>query len=279
MKTVSKIKDIRNCIRKARLEGKTVGFVPTMGALHKGHISLIRRARKENNFLVVSIFVNPVQFAKGEDFKQYPRDLKKDCSVCRGEGVDIVFAPESKEFYPAGYRTYVDVEELIEGLCGKTRPGHFRGVATVVTKLFNIVRPQRAYFGQKDAQQAAIIKRLAKDLNIPVEIKVLPTAREKDGLALSSRNLYLSKDEREGAAVLFQSLNLARGLVKKGVKDSGKIVSRMRQLINTKKSAKIDYISIVGSEDLKPVKRIKGKCLIALAVYFGRTRLIDNIIV
>lgn len=278
MKLVSKIKDVKRYLRQAELKHKSIGFVPTMGALHKGHISLIKRAVRENDFVAVSIFVNPIQFGKGEDFKRYPRVLKKDCSLCRIEGVDIVFNPDIKELYPPGYKTYVDVACLSDELCGKFRPGHFKGVATVVTKFFNIVRPQRAYFGQKDAQQVFIIKKLARDLNFPVEIRVLPTVRESDGLALSSRNVYLTRKQREDAAVLFQSLNLARKLAENGLKDAAGIISRMKQMIGSKAGAKIDYITIVDLENLRPIRKVKGACLAALAVWFGKTRLIDNII-
>lgn len=264
--------------KKYKLKGKTIGFVPTMGALHNGHLSLIRKARKENDTVVVSIFVNPSQFGPKEDFKGYPRTIKKDFSFCRREGVDILFYPQTNSMYPAGFRTYVGVEGLSGVLCGKSRPGHFKGVATVLTKLFNIVQPDIAYFGRKDAQQAIIIKRLTADLNIPLRIKIMPTVRERDGLALSSRNIYLSGKERKDALVLYQSLNLAKRLINSGIKAPHKIIAGMRQIINKKCTAKIDYISIVGPDNLKPLNKITGKCLIALAVWIGKTRLIDNLI-
>jgi pantoate--beta-alanine ligase len=262
--------------RRNKAAGKSIGFVPTMGALHEGHLSLIRRARRENDIAVVSIFVNPTQFAPQEDLKKYPRDLKRDARLCSREGVDCIFYPAAGQMYPAGYRTYVTVEKLSDVLCGKSRPGHFKGVATVVTKLFNIVNPDSAYFGQKDAQQAIIIKRMASDLNMPVEIKVMPTLRAKDGLALSSRNVYLSKQERKDALVLSGALKAALNLVKAGAREPAKVIKKMQQLILAKKTAKIDYISLVDLDRLEPVKRISAGCLLALAVRIGKTRLIDN---
>ncbi|MBL7210444.1 MAG: pantoate--beta-alanine ligase, partial [Candidatus Omnitrophica bacterium] len=257
----------------------TVGFVPTMGALHEAHLGLIRRAQRDNDFTVVSIFVNPAQFAPAEDFKKYPRDIKGDARLCKKEGVDILFCPTVKEMYPEDFSSFVEVKGLSGVLCGKSRPGHFRGVATIVTKLFNIVSPDVAYFGQKDAQQALIIKRLVRDLNLPVKIKVLPIIRDKDGLALSSRNRYLSGAERKDASVLFSALKLARGLVNKGIRDPREIVRRVSGLIKTKKKARIDYVSVVDLGNFGPVKKIKDNCLIALAVWLGETRLIDNIII
>jgi len=261
----------------AKLKGKTIGFVPTMGALHQGHISLIRRARQENDFVAVSIFVNPAQFSAQEDLKKYPRDLKKDAKICMIEKVDVLFFPQAKAMYPAGYKTYVSVEDLSDCLCGRFRPGHFRGVTTVVAKLFHIVMPDIAYFGQKDAQQAVIIKKMAGDLNLPLKIKVLPTVREEGGLAMSSRNAYLNPGQKKDALVLKQALNLARNLVRGGEKNAVIIIRRMRQLIAKKKNIKIQYIDIVNSEDLKPQARVGNKTLIALAAYAGKTRLIDNI--
>lgn len=263
-------------LKALQQKGMSVGFVPTMGALHAGHLSLIRRAVKENKISVVSIFVNPAQFGPREDLKKYPRALKKDLLLCGKERVDYVFLPRAKEIYPRGFSTYINVEGLSEALCGKARPGHFRGVATVVAKLFNIVQPDIAYFGQKDAQQAIIIQRMVKDLNLPVKIQVMPTIRQKDGLALSSRNLYLSKSQREDALVLSKALNLAKLMIKNGAKDSSRVISRMQQLIARKKSAKIDYIAIVDTDNLKPLKKISGNYLVALAVKIGQTRLIDN---
>ena len=279
MRIISSIKQMSKFSQKIKRKSRTLGFVPTMGALHAGHLSLIRQARKENNIVVVSIFVNPIQFGPGEDFKKYPRMLKQDAKLCNGEGVDIIFYPIANELYPSDYKTYVTVEGLSDCLCGKFRIGHFKGVATVVTKLFNIVNPDIAYFGQKDAQQAIIIKKMAEDLNIPVKIKVMPTVREKDGLAMSSRNSYLNEKEIKDAIVLSRSLNLAEDLIKRGIKDTNKIIRSMRQLIQSKKTAQIDYISIVDAVSLKPIKKITDNCLIALAVWIGKTRLIDNIII
>jgi pantoate--beta-alanine ligase len=279
MRIIRKIKQLQQEAAKIKLQNKRIGFVPTMGALHEGHLTLIRRARKENDLVVVSIFVNPVQFGPKEDFKVYPRHLLKDVSLCKKEGADIIFYPDVRQMYPSEFGTYVTVNGLSECLCGKLRPEHFKGVATVVAKLFNIVSADTAYFGQKDAQQSVIIKKLVRDLSMPVEIKVLPIVREIDGLAMSSRNIYLSKKERTQALVLFESLNLARGLVKEGIRDSKKIICSMKQLIQAESLAKIDYVAVVDAENLKPLKKIKDKALIALAVRFGKTRLIDNIIV
>lgn len=250
-----------------------------MGALHQGHLSLIRKAHKDNDAVIVSIFVNPAQFAPQEDFRKYPRPFKIDMALCCQAGVDFIFAPDVKDMYPDGYKTYIEVEELSEVLCGKFRKGHFRGVATIVAKLFNLIQPDVAYFGRKDAQQAVIIKKMVYDLNIPVRIEVIPTVREKDGLALSSRNAYLSDEERKDASVLYQALKLARRRIKDGVRDSRVIIREMCELIGAKKSAKVQYISIVGRDNLRTLKIIKDNALIALAAYVGKTRLIDNIYV
>jgi pantoate--beta-alanine ligase len=264
---------------RLKQRGRIIGFVPTMGALHEGHLSLIRQARKECDCVVVSIFVNPAQFGPRDDFRKYPRNLKADAKMCRRERVNIIFYPDAKQMYPANYKTYVNVDELSDGLCGKFRPGHFKGVATVVTKLFHIVSPDIAYFGQKDAQQAVIIKRLVQDLNIPLQIRVMPTVRDADGLAMSSRNAYLSPEERKDAAVLSLALNLARDMIRAGEVDALEIIKKMWQLINKKKALQVQYISIVDLKDLKPVFKIKDTVLIALAVRAGKARLIDNIIV
>lgn len=279
MKIIRSIKEMGIFSRVAHLEGKTMGFVPTMGALHEGHLNLIRKARQENDMVVVSIFVNPIQFGPREDYRRYPRNLKRDSQLCKKTGADVIFFPDFRQMYPANYKTYVEVYDLSNVLCGKFRPGHFKGVATVVAKLFNIVSPDIAYFGQKDAQQAVIIKKMAEDLNFTINIKVMPTARDKDGLALSSRNAYLTRNERSDAAVLHRALVLAKELIRGGDADPLNIIRQMRQLINKRKSAKIQYISIVSPEDLKSVNKIKQKVLIALSVRVGKTRLIDNIIV
>lgn len=258
---------------------KSIGFVPTMGALHPGHLSLIKQALQENDTVVVSIFVNPAQFSPKEDFKKYPRPLKHDLALCRASGVDFVFLPDCKTMYGRNYSTFVNVEGLSSLLCGRLRPGHFRGVATAMAKLLNIIGPCLLYLGQKDAQQAIIVKRMIADLNFPVKVRIIPTLRQKDGLALSSRNVYLNKKQGSEAVVLFKALSLARLLFSGGMRDSSRIISRMKQLINKKKLAKIDYVEIVDLEELKKIKNIDRDCLVALAVKFGNTRLIDNALI
>jgi len=279
MKVFRSSEKLSAAINRIRGNEKSVGFVPTMGALHAGHLSLIKQAAKDNNTVVASIFVNPAQFGPKEDLKKYPRPIKKDLELCRKAGVDFIFLPGNKIMYPQGYSTFVNVEGLSQVLCGAARPGHFRGVTTVVAKLLNIVRPDVLYLGQKDAQQALIIARMIKDLNFPVKVKVMPTIRENDGLALSSRNAYLSKKERNDAVVLSKALLLAQTLIDNGQRQADRIISRIKQLISKKRSARIDYVSIVDLENLMPLKKIKPGCLIALAVKIGRTRLIDNIYV
>lgn len=277
MKIIRNPSQMQAAIKKIRDGKKTVGFVPTMGALHKGHSSLIRRSRKDNDFTVVSIFVNPAQFGPNEDLKRYPRPVNNDISICKKEGVDLIFYPSVTSMYPNGFKTYICVEGLSSLLCGRPRPGHFRGVATVVAKLFNIIGPDSAYFGQKDAQQAVIIKRMAADLNIPVKIKVIPTVRERDGLALSSRNLYLSSEERKDALALHGSLRLAKKMVNSGIRNADRIISAMKRLIKNKKTARIDYVVIVDPVNLGPVRRVSAGSLAAVAVWIGKIRLIDNI--
>ena len=279
MKIIRSIKNMQRIARDLKRDGKSVGFVPTMGALHNGHLSLIKQATKENDFLIVSIFVNPTQFGPGEDFRRYPRSLKTDALLCKSQGVDIIFYPDAGQIYPKGYKTYILVEELSNILCGKFRPGHFKGVATIVVKLFNIVQPDIAYFGQKDAQQAVIIQQMVRDFNLPIKIKVLPIIREPDGLAMSSRNSYLSFKERADATVLYKSLGKAKAMIKQGIINPSRIILVLRKMILKKKTARIQYIKIVDLNELKPVKRIQGKVLVALAVWIGRTRLIDNIII
>lgn len=278
MKIFKTIKDIRRYLREQKREGRSIGLVPTMGYLHEGHLSLMREARRENDLVVISIFVNPIQFGPKEDYKRYPRDFRRDERLAKTVGVNVVFYPSIKSMYPEGYRSYVEVVDISERLCGKSRPGHFKGVTTIVNKLFNIVQPDRAYFGQKDAQQAIIIKRMVGDLNIPIKIKVMPIIREPDGLAMSSRNVYLSEKEREDALVLYESLNLAKNLIRSGIGDVAKIKSEMRRLINSKRNASIDYISIVDTKNLRELKRSGEDTLIALAVRIGKTRLIDNLV-
>lgn len=265
---------------RLKKQGKTIGFVPTMGYLHKGHLSLAKQARKDSDIVVMSIFVNPTQFGPKEDFKKYPRDITRDRRLAKAAGVDVIFYPTVKAMYPEGYQTYVEVFELSKYLCGASRPEHFKGVATVVTKLFNIVKPDITYFGQKDAQQAIIIKRMVEDLNMDLKVRVMPTIREPDGLAMSSRNMYLSPTERKEALVLKNALQKAKDMVNSDEKDPKKIIAKMRGIINSAPSSKIDYISIVDTENLRDVKSLKsGEILIALAVKIDKTRLIDNIII
>jgi pantoate--beta-alanine ligase len=280
MRVVRSLKEMQSISETLRKTGKMIGFVPTMGYLHDGHMSLVERARKENDIVVMSIFVNPVQFAPGEDFDRYPRDIERDKKIAQEGGVDYLFVPEVSEMYPEGYSTYVEVEGITEVLCGAKRPGHFRGVATVVTKLFNIVKPHRAYFGKKDFQQLKVIERLVKDLNFDVEVIGCPIVREKDGLAMSSRNVYLSPKERESATSLYRALKLAKELIEKGERNPETIKSKMEEFILSHPHVKaIDYIEIVDSETLKPVDEIKEGTLIALAVFVGNARLIDNWVV
>jgi pantoate--beta-alanine ligase len=279
MEILRDINSIRSKIREARLQGKTIGFVPTMGYLHEGHLSLLRRAREENGLTILSIFVNPLQFGVGEDYEDYPRDLDGDAARAETAGCDIIFAPSVREMYPKGYATFVEVERLTDELCGASRPGHFRGVTTVVTKLFNIVTPDHAYFGQKDAQQAMVLQRMAKDLNMDLAVVILPTVREKDGLAMSSRNTYLDPEERKQAVILSQSLKRAAEIITDGERSAQAIITWIASNIASAPLAKIDYINIVDIQEIKPVETINGPVLIALAVRFGKTRLIDNIIV
>jgi len=279
MKTINTIARMSTLAKMLRKEGKTVGFVPTMGYLHDGHISLVKAARKHTDVVVISVFVNPAQFGPKEDLEKYPRDPKRDETMSAQAGVDIMFCPTAKEMYPDGYSTYVAVEGVSQVMCGASRPSHFRGVTTVVAKLFGIVKPDIAYFGQKDAQQAIIIKKMASDLDMDIEIKVMPTVRERDGLAMSSRNTYLSEAERRDAVVLNQALKRAESLVSAGEKKAAVIKEEIRKMIAETATAKIDYIALVDPQDLKELETIGKEALIALAVFFGRTRLIDNTIV
>ncbi|HHT9129496.1 MAG TPA: pantoate--beta-alanine ligase [Candidatus Brocadiaceae bacterium] len=278
MEVITSIEDIRERTKSFKENQLTVGFVPTMGALHEGHLSLITKARAENDKVVVSIFVNPLQFGKSEDFRHYPRTLDNDRELLSKEGVDIVFHPKSSEMYPEGFCTLVVPGHLEDKLCGKLRPGHFRGVAVVVLKLFNLIKPDVAYFGQKDFQQTVIIKRIVSDLNLGVNISVLPTIRNKEGLALSSRNAYLSETEKKDALCLYRSLLKAQSMVIAGSIDTKEIVQEMEKIIRKRKSAKIDYISIVNPETLAEVPKVCSGDVVTLAVRIGKTRLIDNII-
>lgn len=279
MKLVHTIKEVRKQVDTWKKEGLTIGFVPTMGYLHEGHQSLIERAVKENDCVVVSIFVNPMQFGPKEDLSTYPRDLEKDSLLCEKSGVKLIFNPEPSEMYTSGFASYLDMNGLTEGLCGKSRPTHFRGVCTVVMKLFNIVAPDNAYFGEKDAQQLAVIKRMVKDFNVPINIVGCPIVREADGLAKSSRNTYLSKEERKAALILSRSLDNAKCKIKDGVKESAIIREGIETELQTEPLAKIDYIEIVKLDTMKPISKIEENTLVAIAVYIGKTRLIDNFII
>jgi pantoate--beta-alanine ligase len=259
-------------------EGKRVGFVPTMGALHEGHLSLVRAAKAQCDLVAVSIFVNPTQFGPNEDLSKYPRTFEKDRAMLEKEGVNFLFAPSVEDMYPAGAVTYVTVEGLSDKLCGKSRPGHFRGVTTVVSKLFHIVEPAVAFFGQKDAAQAAVIRRMVRDLNLPVEIVVCPIVREADGLAMSSRNAYLSPQERKAALVLYRSLTRVRELFEQGEREAGKLIASGRQIFSEELAARLDYFEIVDPETLDPVTDVTHGVLVAVAAIFGTTRLIDNIV-
>ena len=276
LKIIRTIREMQAESEKDRAGGMRVGFVPTMGFLHEGHLSLVRIARSLSDRVVLSIYVNPTQFSPDEDFSRYPRNFERDEALCRGEGVDVLFYPSDDEMYPEGYRTSVRVKGITETLCGASRPGHFEGVATVCLKLFHGVKPHVAVFGQKDAQQAAVIRRMVKDLDLDLEIVTGPIVREPDGLAMSSRNAYLSPREREEAAVLHESLKIAEGLIRQGERNADRIRTRIRDRIAEKPSARIDYIEIVDAESFKPVGRLASGVLIALAVFFGKTRLIDN---
>lgn len=273
------IKDVRERVNAWKREGLTVGFVPTMGYLHEGHKSLMESARANNDKVVVSVFVNPMQFGPNEDLESYPRDFEKDSALCESVGVDLIFHPEPEEMYADGFCSYVDMNGLTTELCGKSRPIHFRGVQTVVLKLFNIVKPDRAYFGQKDAQQLAVIRRMVKDLNVDTEIVGCPIVREADGLAKSSRNTYLNPDERKAALILSRSLKLGRELIENGETDSNAVIKAITDSINTEPLAKIDYVDVVDFDTITPVDRIGKSVLVAIAVYIGKTRLIDNFII
>lgn len=279
MQIIKSIKKIQDFIRQQKKRNRTIGLVPTMGYLHEGHLSLVKQAKKDNHICIMSIFVNPTQFGPKEDFKKYPRNLKRDVALAKKVGVDVIFYPKLAEMYPENYLTSIFVEKLSNILCGKSRPGHFMGVATIVTKLFNIISPDVSYFGQKDAQQAIIIKKLIQDLNMQTKIKIMPIVRDKDGLALSSRNIYLNKKQRNEAPILYKSLLEAKSLIKNGQKNASRIISMIRKIIAENSSGVIDYVSIIDLENLEPVVIINKKVLILLAVWFGKTRLIDNIII
>ncbi len=278
MITLKNIGEMKAATREARTKGLTIGFVPTMGFLHEGHLSLVRGSRKSADMTVVSIFVNPLQFGPKEDFRQYPRDLDRDSELLEREGVDYLFCPDESEMYPDGYNTTVEVAGLQDKLCGRSRPGHFKGVTTVVLKLFNIVQPDLAFFGQKDAQQGIILQKMVKDLNVDVNIRILPIVRDRDGLALSSRNSYLNAQERQAAVILSKGLREAEALFNVGEQKAAALISRTTETIKMEPLAKVDYVEIVDLVELKPIAVLDRDVLVAVAVYIGETRLIDNII-
>jgi pantoate--beta-alanine ligase len=269
---------IRDFIRKCKTLEKRVGFVPTMGYLHQGHLSLMQKAAKDCEIVVASIFVNPTQFGPQEDFSKYPRDLAKDCQLLEAQGVDALFYPDEQEMYGRDFSTWIEVSNLSDSLCGRSRPGHFKGVATVVTKLFNIIQPDSAYFGQKDAQQSLVIKQMVRDLDLPVEVVIVPTVREKDGLAMSSRNVYLNPEQRAVAPILFSLLKKAGQMVAEGEREIKKLESMVISELEKHKEAEIDYVEIRSLPSLEKRDFLESSSLMALAVRFGQTRLIDNII-
>lgn len=279
MKIVKTIKEVREIVNDWKRQGLSVGLVPTMGYLHEGHKSLILKANEENDKVVVSDFVNPMQFGPKEDLESYPRDIDKDAKLCEEAGADIIFYPDVEEMYFNDFCTFVDMDRLTKGLCGKSRPIHFRGVCTVVSKLFNIVTPNRAYFGQKDAQQLAVIKRMVRDLNFDIKIVACPIIREEDGLAKSSRNTYLNENERKAATILNIALNEGKKLIENGEKDVNTVVDTIKNKIQSEPLAKIDYVEIVDFDTLENIDKLNGNILAAVAVYIGKTRLIDNFII
>lgn len=279
MITTKSIANLKKIVKKTKKADKVIGFVPTMGALHRGHLCLIDRAKKESDYLIVSIFINPLQFGPSEDFKRYPRNIKMDKKILKEKKVNLLFYPRADKIYAHDFSTFVEETKLSKKLCGKSRPGHFNGVTTVITKLFNIVNPDLSYFGQKDYQQALIVKKIVRDLNFAVKIKIAPTIREKDKLALSSRNLYLSKKERKESQSIYQALLQAKRMIKNNEKDPKKITNQINEIIANNSTASIDYIEIRNANNLKKIKKIEGKVFVGIAVYFGKTRLIDNVIV
>ncbi|BAU23315.1 pantoate--beta-alanine ligase [Caldimicrobium thiodismutans] len=276
MEIIKKIEEMQRISTNLRKEDKIIGFVPTMGYLHEGHLSLVRLARSRADKVVVSIFVNPLQFGPSEDFKVYPRDLERDLTLLEKEGVDIVFVPSAEDMYPSDFKTYVEVTDLTDRLCGAFRPGHFKGVTTIVLKLFNIVKPHLAVFGEKDYQQLKVIQQMVRDLNLEIEILSHPTVREEDGLAMSSRNTYLSEEERRSALSLYHSLKLAERLILGGEKNPEKVRELVKDYIEKFPHNRVQYVEIADPETLKPVSVIERSVLIAIAVFVGKTRLIDN---
>ena len=279
MKVVKTIAEVREQVKAWKAEGLRVGLVPTMGFLHEGHQSLIIKAVEENDRVVVSDFVNPTQFGPKEDLASYPRDIEHDAKLCEEAGADLIFHPEPEEMYAQDYCTFVDMDGLTKGLCGKTRPTHFRGVCSVVAKLFNIVAPDSAYFGQKDAQQLAVIRRMVRDLNFDIRIVACPIIREEDGLAKSSRNTYLNAEERAAAVVLSRALNKGKALIESGEQSAAKVKDVIMEELCKEPLARVDYVEVVDADSIEPIKELKGNVLVAIAVYIGKTRLIDNFIV
>ncbi len=279
MEIINSIDEIKSILREIKSSGKSTGLVPTMGFFHDGHLSLMKEAVRSCDYNVVSLFVNPIQFGQNEDLESYPRDLERDINAAKQNGIDLIFNPSVEEMYPNNYDTYVSVENLTKGLCGKRRPTHFRGVTTIVTKLFNIIQPDRAFFGQKDVQQSIVLKKMVQDLNMSIEIVVCPIIREQDGLAMSSRNVYLSKEERNEAPLLYKSLQNAKQMIENGEMSTTNILITLYNELSSLKTGSIDYIEVVDYQNLKPLDIINTKVLIALAVFFGKARLIDNIVV
>ena len=279
MKIVATVDEVREQVKQWRKEGLSVGLVPTMGYLHEGHKSLIDKAVEQNDKVVVSVFVNPIQFGPTEDLATYPRDIERDSALCEEAGAALIFHPEPENMYFDNFCTFIDMDNLTKGLCGKTRPTHFRGVCTVVGKLFNIVQPDRAYFGQKDAQQLAVIRRMVRDLNFNLEIVGCPIIREEDGLAKSSRNTYLSPEERKAAVILHKGLTKGEELMRAGEKSAASVIKAITEIIESEPLAKIDYVEAVDFDNIEPINTIEGTVLVAVAVYIGKTRLIDNVIV
>lgn len=278
MKIVAETEEVREQVRRWRKEGLSVGLVPTMGYLHEGHKSLIDKAVQQNDRVVVSVFVNPIQFGPGEDLATYPRDLERDAALCEAAGASLIFHPEKENMYFDDFCTFVDMDGLTKGLCGKTRPTHFRGVCTVVSKLFHIVQPDRAYFGQKDAQQLAVIRRMVRDLNFDLEIVGCPIIREEDGLAKSSRNTYLSQEERAAAVILHKGLLRGEEMIRNGERDASAVIREITGIIESEPLAKVDYVEVVDFDRIEKIDAIEGNVLAAVAVYIGKTRLIDNFI-
>ncbi len=278
MKIVAETEEVREQVRQWRKEGLSVGLVPTMGYLHEGHKSLIDKAVQQNDRVVVSVFVNPIQFGPGEDLATYPRDLERDAALCEAAGASLIFHPEKENMYFDDFCTFVDMDGLTKGLCGKTRPTHFRGVCTVVSKLFHIVQPDRAYFGQKDAQQLAVIRRMVRDLNFDLEIVGCPIIREEDGLAKSSRNTYLSQEERAAAVILHKGLLRGEEMIRNGERDASVVIREITGIIESEPLAKVDYVEVVDFDRIEKIDTIEGNVLAAVAVYIGKTRLIDNFI-